>query len=163
MESKHATCFFHLSRCSCERLHLFSLPELYYRCSFRGLAGSAIFATGGTPARHRRLGLLRPDIGAWAFIGAIIGARHFRRPFPGAIFCGYLAGYGVWRGFVETFRGDSAHSVLGMTVSQVISIGLIAIGLMLYLLFWKRNRKIGASLPDTGEAEMRQNIERKTT
>jgi hypothetical protein len=50
-----------------------------------------------------------------------------------------------------------------MTVSQVISIGLIAIGLMLYLLFWKRNRKIGASLPDTGEAEMRQNIERKTT
>jgi hypothetical protein len=53
---------------------------------------------------------LRPDIGAWAFIGAIIGARHFRRPFPGAIFCGYLAGYGVWRGFVRAMVYGAALS-----------------------------------------------------
>ncbi|OQC08037.1 MAG: Prolipoprotein diacylglyceryl transferase [Candidatus Hydrogenedentes bacterium ADurb.Bin101] len=52
----------------------------------------------------------------------------------GGPLCGYLIGYGVLRGIVEMFRGDSAHDLLGMTVSQVISIGLVIFGVTLLIL-----------------------------
>lgn len=39
--------------------------------------------------------------------------------------CGYLLLYGILRFLVEFLRGDSARSVFGMTVSQVISLALI--------------------------------------
>ena len=49
----------------------------------------------------------------------------------GYAFCGYLIGYGVLRGVIETFRGDSAHELMGMTVSQVFSISLIVLGIVM--------------------------------
>jgi prolipoprotein diacylglyceryltransferase len=52
----------------------------------------------------------------------------------GGPLCVYLIGYGVLRGVVENFRGDSAHDLLGMTVSQVISIVLFTLGIMLLIL-----------------------------
>ncbi len=49
----------------------------------------------------------------------------FRRPWDGAVVCGYLLLYGILRFLVESLRGDSARSVFGMTVSQAISAALI--------------------------------------
>ena len=49
---------------------------------------------------------------------------------PSAPAAGYLALYGALRFGVEVFRGDSARSVFGMTVSQAISVILAAGGLI---------------------------------
>lgn len=60
-----------------------------------------------------------------------------RKKFDGQIFAIYLMGYAVLRSFVEYFRGDypvQAHYLGGVaTPAQVLSIGIVAGGL---LLFW---------------------------
>lgn len=54
--------------------------------------------------------------------------RKSRRPsWNGATVCGYLLLYGILRFLVEYLRGDGARSILGMTVSQTISL-LLAVG-----------------------------------
>ncbi len=76
-------------------------------------------------------------LGLLVLFGILLWLRP-RLRFHGGILCAYLIGYGCWRGFVETFRGDSAHDILGMTVSQCISIALIFLGAALS--FWLRRR-----------------------
>ena len=49
-----------------------------------------------------------------------------RRSFNGVIVLQYLFGYGLLRFAVEFCRGDSARSALGMTVSQTVSLLLMA-------------------------------------
>lgn len=48
--------------------------------------------------------------------------------FAGSVAASYCVIYGVVRFTVEAFRGDSARSIAGMTVSQTISAALIVIG-----------------------------------
>ena len=72
----------------------------------------------------------------------------------GRVFCGYLIGYGVLRGVVESFRGDSAHDLLGMTVSQVISISLILVGIVLAFVF----RKVPCLALDSAAGTTKQNL-----
>lgn len=55
------------------------------------------------------------------------------RPFTGAAALFYCFLYGLLRFTVETFRGDSAHSVYGMTVSQTISLFLIIGSLVIFV------------------------------
>ena len=50
----------------------------------------------------------------------------------------YLVLYGIIRFTVESFRGDSARSVSGMTVSQSISLGLAIAGLTLIIVLVAR-------------------------
>ncbi|HPC17889.1 MAG TPA: prolipoprotein diacylglyceryl transferase [Candidatus Hydrogenedentes bacterium] len=60
--------------------------------------------------------------------------RHEKTPHvPGATGALYLFFYGVVRFTVEMFRGDSARSVMGMTVSEAISLGLVFAGAALFL------------------------------
>lgn len=58
-----------------------------------------------------------------------------RRPhFKGSIALMYLFSYGVLRFTVEVFRGDSAHPLLNMTLSQLISLGLAVFSLVVFTL-----------------------------
>jgi len=61
---------------------------------------------------------------------------------PGYVLAAYFALYGVLRFTVEMFRGDSARPVLGMTVSQVLSAGIVAAGVLLMCVVWRRKRGI---------------------
>lgn len=54
-----------------------------------------------------------------------------RKPhFRGAVALQYLFLYGVLRFTVEVFRGDSGHPALGMTLSQLISLGMAVFSLV---------------------------------
>ncbi len=53
-----------------------------------------------------------------------------RKPFDGAVVLLYMFAYGVLRFVAEFFRGDSARSILGMTVSQAISLALVVLALV---------------------------------
>jgi len=55
------------------------------------------------------------------------------RPFHGAVGLAYCFLYGLLRFIVETFRGDSARSVFGLSVSQMISLALILGSVATYL------------------------------
>jgi phosphatidylglycerol:prolipoprotein diacylglycerol transferase len=57
-----------------------------------------------------------------------------RVPFPGANGLLYLSLYGVVRFMQETFRGDSVRSVVGMSVSQAISLALVVGGITALLM-----------------------------
>lgn len=68
----------------------------------------------------------------------IIYKRHKR---AGIVTLSYFILYGILRFFTEAFRGESAHSVFGLTVSQTIGLGMFAAGLLTFLLLkltlWK--------------------------
>jgi len=78
----------------------------------------------------------------------------------GNALCGYLIGYGVLRGVIETFRGDSAHDLLGMTVSQVISIGLVFLGIVLLFLL-RKHRCFSPVCNGTAVEQQQKTNERK--
>jgi len=65
-----------------------------------------------------------------------------RNPFTFATACGYFFLYGIVRFTVESFRGDSARSVLGLTVSQTISLSFVIGAAVVYAILERRaNRK----------------------
>ncbi len=53
---------------------------------------------------------------------------------PGAVFSGYLAGYGLLRFILEFTRGDQQIFFAGMTLQQWISLALILTGMVLIFL-----------------------------
>ena len=63
-----------------------------------------------------------------------------RKKFDGQIFATYLVCYALLRTFVESFRGDYPVYYLGgmVTPAQLVSVGILAVGL---LLFWKLPRR----------------------
>lgn len=61
----------------------------------------------------------------------------------GAASAGYLVLYGALRFTVEIFRGDSARSVAGMTVSQAISVVLVVAGVIWLLARGRAENKNG--------------------
>jgi len=79
------------------------------------------------------------------------------KKFDGAVLLLYLFLYGALRFTVEHFRADSARSVLGMTVSQTISLVLAVAGLAAYgsisLMRERRVANRAAAEPDLGTAE----------
>jgi phosphatidylglycerol---prolipoprotein diacylglyceryl transferase len=68
-----------------------------------------------------------------------------RKRFHGQVFAVYLICYAVLRSFVELFRGDytPAHYWGGLTPGQIVSIGIILVGL---LLLWKLPRETTQAL-----------------
>jgi len=68
-------------------------------------------------------------------LGFFLGLEwlHRHKKFDGQVFAAYLIGYALLRSFVEVFRGDySGHYVGGWaTPGQVVSVGILAIGLLL--------------------------------
>jgi phosphatidylglycerol:prolipoprotein diacylglycerol transferase len=66
-----------------------------------------------------------------------------RKRFDGQIFATYLVGYAITRSFVECFRGDYslAHFHAGLTPAQLVSIAIIAAGLLLFALLSRPQKK----------------------
>src|SRR5688500_8683211 len=54
-----------------------------------------------------------------------------RKKFDGQIFCIYLLGYALLRGFTETFRGD--YGAVRLTPGQIMGIVIFAIGAALWI------------------------------
>lgn len=64
-----------------------------------------------------------------------------RRHFPGEIFLGYCALYSSKRFLMEFLRGDNEKIILGLTLSQIISVAVffLALGILFYkAVEWKR-------------------------
>ena len=62
----------------------------------------------------------------------------YKRPHhTGAVALLYPTLYGAQRFTTEFFRGDSAFSMAGLTVSQVVALSLCLGGLLTYLVLWK--------------------------
>jgi phosphatidylglycerol:prolipoprotein diacylglycerol transferase len=78
-------------------------------------------------------------------LALFIGLELFvtRRKFAGQVFALYLIGYAVFRSIAETFRGDypTDHIHNGLTSAQLVSIGIFATGVFLWL--W-RSRTVRA-------------------
>lgn len=68
-----------------------------------------------------------------------------RRRFDGQIFAIYLLGYAILRSTVEVFRGDYPHYYLGgaVTPAHLVSIGIFAAGLVLYLVLRQPKKPAG--------------------
>jgi phosphatidylglycerol:prolipoprotein diacylglycerol transferase len=62
----------------------------------------------------------------------------YRKGTPTGLIVGlYMLFYGMLRYTTEFFRGDSAHPLLGLTVSQLVAVGLMVAGLA--VLVWLRS------------------------
>jgi phosphatidylglycerol---prolipoprotein diacylglyceryl transferase len=63
-----------------------------------------------------------------------------RKKFDGQVFAAYLMCYAVTRSIVETFRGDYSelHRHAGLTPAHLVSIGIFAIGAVLFAILRKR-------------------------
>lgn len=83
-------------------------------------------ASGSLPVHPTQLYMVLGLLIAFAFM--TLAARLGRPAGTGVGL--YLVFYGILRFTVELFRGDSARSVSGMTVSQSISLGLVLAGLV---------------------------------
>ncbi len=64
-----------------------------------------------------------------------------RKKFNGQIFAAYLMGYAVTRSIAETFRGDytEVHLHGGLTPAHLISIGIMAAGIVLFVLLRRQS------------------------
>ena len=67
------------------------------------------------------------------FLFVILRALQRKRLFNGEIFLGYVVGYAVIRFGLEFLRGDNPKILLGLTISQLISVVVFAVGLTLFL------------------------------
>lgn len=66
--------------------------------------------------------------------------RH-RKKYDGQLFSVYLIAYGIVRFFVEGLRTDSLYIVPGIRVSQLVSIGIVVIGVFVSALCRKKGRR----------------------
>lgn len=128
------------------------------------------FPKGSNPYRHHiKTGLLEQGAPSalpvhptqlYMFLGLmalffLLTLFYKRRPFNGAVILAYLFGHGFVRFIVELFRGDSARSIIGLTVSQVISLGMIVAAIVGFAVFIGKTQQNKPDLeqepvPDTG-------------
>lgn len=76
------------------------------------------------------------NLGLYVFLAWL----YRRKKFDGQVFAVYLICYAICRSFVEIFRGDytQVHYLGPLTPAQLVSIGIIATGV---ILLWKLPRK----------------------
>ncbi len=100
-------------------------------------AGTVAIGTPYTPALHPT----ELYMTVWLLgVFAVLYWLFYRKPRSGTVFYSYLALYGLARFAMEAFRGDSAYSVAGLTVSQAISVVLFAVGTVLLLVTRRATR-----------------------
>ncbi len=91
-------------------------------------------ATGGVPVHPTQIYDSLLNLVFYCFLAWL----YRRKKFDGQVFAAYLIGYALLRSFVEYFRGDyppDAHYLGGVaTPAQMVSIGIIVGGLLLFFL-----------------------------
>lgn len=80
------------------------------------------------------------------FVVSMIALR--RKRFDGYVCLVYCLLYGLLRFVVECYRGDSVRSVFDMTVSQTISLGLVAFAVAMFAALRVRRRGRNRSAPN---------------
>jgi phosphatidylglycerol---prolipoprotein diacylglyceryl transferase len=133
--------------------------------------GAVFTAAGTVVARSRLLGVpihptqLYEAFGELSIFLALILLRK-RKRFNGQLLCIWLVAYPVWRFCTELFRGDLERGMLFrvdlfgdptpeiLSTSQVVSIGLIGLGIFLWVVL-SRSAKTGKadSLDQVGEGK----------
>ena len=100
-----------------------------------------IHATGGAPVHPTQIYDLLLNLGFYFALDWL----YRRKKFDGQVFATYLLGYAVLRSFVELFRGDysSAHRYSGLTPGQVVSIGILLAGVLLFAVLRRASLKRG--------------------
>lgn len=87
--------------------------------------------TGGAPVHPTQL------YDSFLSLGLYLGLAwlYRRKKFDGQVFANYLLGYAVLRSIVETFRGDysAAHRYGGLTPAHLVSLGIFAAGVALFV------------------------------
>ncbi len=73
------------------------------------------------------------EAGACLLLFAVLLIYASRKPLSGRVFSAYLIGYGVLRFIIEFFRADDRGPVLGLSVSQYISLAAVVIGSALFI------------------------------
>jgi phosphatidylglycerol:prolipoprotein diacylglycerol transferase len=109
-------------------------------CCYGREAGSALAVTfpGDTVARipvqiYSSISLI--------LIFMVLLSLRDKRPFDGYLFVMYLVLYSFFRFFMDFFRGDDLASWGGMTLSQLISIGMFACGTIIFFVLWIGSKK----------------------
>ena len=64
-----------------------------------------------------------------------------RKPKEGQVAAGYMVLYGIGRFIIEFFRNDYRGSIGVLSTSQIISIGVVAAGVVFYLVMGKRKQE----------------------
>ena len=64
-----------------------------------------------------------------------------RKPKEGQVAAGYMVLYGIGRFIIEFFRNDYRGSIGILSTSQIISIGVVAAGVVFYLVMGKRKQE----------------------
>jgi phosphatidylglycerol:prolipoprotein diacylglycerol transferase len=70
-----------------------------------------------------------------------------RRPRPGRVMAAMGAGYGLWRFGVEFLRGDWHPHAIGLTISQLVSLGAVAAAAVMWLVVPKEKPGAAATGP----------------
>ena len=79
----------------------------------------------------------------WCLIGLVLLVLLFRKfQQKGVITCCYLIFYGIGRGIIETFRGDSLYFFsTGLKVSQILAIIIVIVGIIGLILIHNKYKK----------------------
>jgi len=65
-----------------------------------------------------------------------------KRPFDGAVLGGYIILYAIMRFFIEFYRGDNPAVFFGLTLSQLISTGMLACGVVAWMILRKSAKRV---------------------
>lgn len=123
----------------------------------------------GAYEQHQRLGLISPSANrSWPVhptqlyeaalalaLCLLLNFRFNKARAEGEIAAGFCLGYGLVRFAAEFLRADTPPIYFGMSVSQVISIGIAMVGLVLFIFVRKSRRVTAQSVRST---EMAQTI-----
>ncbi len=92
---------------------------------------------------------LYESIGCLAIAAAMMLWLHPRKRFDGQVFLAFLASYAVLRFVLEFFRADARGGALGLSTSQLIGIGVIAVVAALWTRMRVAARRIETAVPAT--------------
>lgn len=87
------------------------------------------------------------DAIACTLIFFVLSAIFWRRRRPGMVVAWGMMLYGLNRALQEAIRGDNPHDTFGFTISQFISLGILAGGIVLAVVLLRRSQPNAASVP----------------
>ena len=119
------------------RLGNFINGELYGRPT--DVAWCMVFPRGEPPVCRHPSQLYEAALEGMALFGILWFLGRKATP-PGTVFWSFIAGYGLFRSFVELFREPDAHLgfILGpMTMGQLLSVPMILLGLTMLVLGYR--------------------------
>lgn len=131
----YGCCYGRVSECGCAVEFPRGSPAWYEQVNSGAIGASAQKALGVLPTQLMEAGLVACLFGVltWVYL------RYWRKA-PGFTTGCYLAGYAVIRYFIEGLRGDPRAAVGAFTISQAISLGLLALGALFVAVAFKRKK-----------------------